>query len=124
MNTRIKAARFGFELRKLLKPISPPIDTLTFKSLWKSEWSIDFENCQRHRLVQGALRYGRLNSAGKNQWDRPKDIINRIIKYQETHNLEHLVDAANLCLLEFEEGRHPDRHFLSSDDAMHTKKLK
>ena len=114
----------GFEMRRLLKPISIE-DTRpkTFKSLWKSEWSEDFENLQRHRLVQGFFRYGGLNAHGKKSWDRVSDIIKRAKLYSETHNLEYLVDIANLCMLEFEEGKHSDRHFSSQDDATHTDEL-
>jgi len=121
----MRSMRHGFSMRKFLRPI-PEEDTrpITFKALWHSEWSSDFEELQRHRLVQGALRYGPLNAPGKPSRDRASNIIKRIQKYQEDHNLEHLVDAANLCMLEFEEGRHPDRHFSSQDDTQHTKEIK
>jgi heme-degrading monooxygenase HmoA len=116
---------FGFSMRKFLRPVQQEdTEPIIFKTLWQSEWSPDFEELQRHRLVQGALRYGRINAPGKKSWDRPSDIIKRIKKYRQDHNLEHLVDAANLCMLEFEEGRHPDRHFRSQDNTPHTKKLR
>jgi len=115
---------FGFSMRRLLKPIQyEDTNPITFKALWNSEWSHDFEELQRHRLIQGALRYGKLNAPGKKSWDRASDIIKRIELYKQGHNLEHLVDAANLCMLEFEEGRHPDRHFKSQDDIIHTKEI-
>ena len=107
-------------MRELLRPLPIPDSDITFKELWESEWSHDFEELQRHRMVQGAFRYGRLNTAGKKQWDRPRDMIKRLQKYSEDGNLEHLVDVANLCLLEFEEGLHPKRHFKSQDDVIHT----
>jgi hypothetical protein len=34
-----------------------------------------------------------------------------------------LVDVANLCLLEFEEGEHPRRHWQPTDDGEHVETL-
>ena len=86
-----------------------------------SEWSPEFEQLMRHRLLMGAFRYGKLHAIGKAKYDRPSDIIRRIKDYIETGNVENLVDAANLCLLEFEEGEHSRRHFRTQDDSKHTK---
>lgn len=121
--SRSKARGIGFTMRSLLNKIDIPEDSIVFKELWKTEWSSDFEELQRHRLVMGALRYGKLNAPGKKQWDRIPDMIARLKRYKDTHNLEHLVDVANLCLLEFEEGKHPDRHFKAQDDTKHTEEI-
>jgi hypothetical protein len=68
----------------------------------------------------GAFRYGLLNADGKTQYDRTADIIRRIESYIKSGNLENLVDAANLAMLELEEGTHPGRHFYPGDDSGHT----
>lgn len=47
--------------------------------------------------------------------------IERLGTYQQTGNKEHLVDCANLCLMEFEECHHPLAHFAAADDQHHTK---
>jgi len=57
-------------------------------------------------------------------YDTATEAKNRIDRYLEDGNTEHLVDAANMCLLEFEFGNHPDKHFESVDDGVHTKKVK
>lgn len=125
MSNRIKSCKEGFSLREFLgKDDSCFNERISLSELRKTEWSPDFEDYQRYRLIMGALRYGRINAPGKKQFDRPVDIIRRIKLYLETRNLEHLVDAANLCMLEFEEGKHPDRHFLSQDNTEHTKELR
>lgn len=85
-----------------------------------SEWSSRFEQFQRNRMLIGAYRYGRLNAQGKPRYDRCSDINRRVDLYNETGNLEHLVDIANLAMLEFEEGDHPKRHLSASDDLIHT----
>ncbi len=68
----------------------------------------------------GAYRYGLLNAQDKPEYDRCADIKRRIDEYVESGNMEHLVDVANLAMLEFEEGKHPRRHFAARDDTEHT----
>lgn len=88
----------------------------TYEELKRSEWSAEFERLMRNRLIMGAIRYGRLKAPGKPQYDRVASAIKRLAKYQETGNQEFLVDAANLCVLEFEEGIHPKKHFGAIDE--------
>lgn len=92
------------------------------EALERSEWSPRFELLMRNRLIMGALRYGLLHAPGKRQYDRVASIRRRASFYAETGNLEHLVDLANEALLEFEESRHPRRHFGAADGegAYHT----
>lgn len=99
---------------------SEPSKPVSMCELRESEWSNTFENLMRNRLVMGALRYGRIGASGKPKYNRPADCIARMKAYIETGNLEHLVDVANLCLLEFVEGDHPARHFSAADDGTHT----
>lgn len=109
-------------LRKRLLAKAGLIDVkpkLSYKDLAKSEWSPKFEQLMRNRLIMGALRYGLLHAPGKPQYDRIASIVKRLNVYKETGNTEHLVDAANLCLMEFEEGKHPKKHFAAHDDGIH-----
>ena len=92
-----------------------------FAELQKSEWSPEFEQLMRNRLIMGGIRYGFLGTKGKPQYDRIASIKKRLNQYRETGNLELLVDAANLCVCEFVEGDHPNRHFHAHDDGEHTK---
>lgn len=88
-------------------------------SLVASEWSAKFERLMRNRLLVGRFRYGRMDRADARDYDRVGSAIRRLERYQETGNQEYLVDAANLCLLEFEHGTHPKRHFEAIDDGEH-----
>ena len=101
-----------------------PKPTVSYEDLRKSEWSIEFEELMRNRLVMGALRYGRIGSKGKPTYDRISSIIKRISNYKDTGNKEMLVDVANLCLLEYVECHHPKVHFHSEDDGEHVKTIK
>jgi len=84
------------------------------------EWSNKFEKLMRNRLLFGAYRYGPMGSKDKNNYDRMKYAIEKIMEYKRTGNAECLVDAANMMMLEFEESNHPKFHFQSADDSKHT----
>lgn len=88
-----------------------PVERVDYEALKKSEWSPRFEEFMRNRLLMGALRYGRMHAKGKPDYDRLAGARKRLQQYEETGNLECLVDVANMALLEFEEGRHPNRHW-------------
>lgn len=91
-------------------------------SLAQTEWSPGFEKLMRKGLLQGAFRYGLLNAPGKPQWNRVKDAKHRLDLYMQDGNVEHLRDAANMCLLEFEEGVHPKRHYANIQEGYHTER--
>ena len=111
-------------LRERLYTIAEEIDSDNYYSLLISQWSEEFERLQRNRLVLGALRYGNIGAKGKAEYDRISCIINRSKKYKRSGNLEFIVDVTNLCMLEFVEGDHPNKHFNSIDDGEHTKEVK
>lgn len=103
----------------LQDPLPAPLPGVDIATLWKSQWSQEFETLMRNRLVMGALRYGPLGTPRKTQFDRVSSMIRRLQGYQSTGNLEMLVDVANLALVEYEEGNHPLRHFNSDDTGEH-----
>lgn len=91
--------------------------------LQHSQWSIEFEQLMRNRLLIGRFRYGLMRKQKPNGYDNIGSALKRLKLYKETGNLEHLVDAANLCLVEFVTGQHPDKHFEAADDGEHVEKL-
>jgi len=72
----------------------------------------------------GAMRYGRMRAKGKPQYDRIGRIIRDAEEYRRTGNDELLVDIANIAMLEFEEGVHPNKHFEAVDGGTHTEVAK
>ena len=94
-----------------------PAPRYSYNSLAESEWSPLFEQLMRNRLIMGALRYGLINAPNKPTYDRVASIKKRADLYKQTGNDEFLVDIANLCLLEFIEGIHPQKHFSAVDDT-------
>ena len=93
-------------------------------SLKKTERSERFETLCHNRLIMGAFRYGLLNKAGKATYDRVTSMRQRLDLYEATGNQEHLVDCANLCMLEFEEPNHANPHWSAADDGIHTQVIK
>lgn len=91
--------------------------------LVREQWSPEFEQLMRNRLLIGRFRYGRLHKQRSDAYDNIRSAIKRLRLYQQTGNLEHLVDAANLCLVEYVTGDHPERHFDATDDGEHVEKL-
>lgn len=91
--------------------------------LRKTEWSSEFENLMRNRLLMGSIRYGKMGhgSVPKNKpyYNRIESIRKRLSFFENTGNSEWLVDIANMCLLMFEERQHPNFHFESKDDEYH-----
>ena len=93
----------------------------SLEELRETEWSSEFEHRMRNRLIMGAFRYGRFHDPGKGQYDQVASIRRHLIEYECTGNLEHLVDVANLALVEYVFGSHPMRHWHAQDDSEHTK---
>lgn len=104
-------------IRERLWQLAPGLDSQSYESIKRTEWSDEFERLMRNRLIMGALRYGVMG-------DKPRKgatqkhieyIASKLDYYQATGNQEALVDIANLCLVEFRIGDHPLRHFHAID---------
>lgn len=88
-----------------------------------TEWSPKFEQLMRNRLLIGRFRYGKMSDPNKGKFDMVGSMIYRLRLYQSTGNLEHLVDVANLALVEFVHPQHPNAHFDAEDDGHHCSRL-
>lgn len=106
--------RAGIEPTRVSKP--------SLAELRKSEWLPEFEQLMRNRLVMGAIRYG-LMARTRGGYDNIESIRRRLVLYEQTGNLEHLVDCANLLMLEFKFSTHPQKHFKALDESIGAKRL-
>lgn len=95
----------------------PKLSKQDVEKLWQQQWSHEFELLMRNRLVMGAMRYGKFSEQKVSALDNIAYAIKKLAEYKMTGNLENLVDGANLCLVEFVNGKHPKRHFHSIDRA-------
>ena len=109
--------------RLLLKAGLVEYPKITLDDIFKKQWNPDFEAKMRNRLAMGYFRYGSLSDQiGRHNFDNVASIQHRLDAYQKDRNREHLVDIANLCLVEFTV--HPDYPFIAADDGVHTPKRK
>lgn len=92
--------------------------------LQSTQWSSRFEKLQRNRLIVGAVRYSTFEEKKDQQhgYDLLGSARQRLDLYETTGNQEHLVDCANLCMIEFECPTHPAPHFTAIDDGIHVQK--
>lgn len=112
-------ARVESQIRPPMRP-RPPLDELREK-----QWSPEFERLMRNRLIVGACRYETFDEKrANNQYKIMESIKDRLAKYEATGNQEHLVDCANLLMIEFECPTHTNPHFEPSDDGTHVEKVK
>ena len=94
--------------------------TQSLDDIMRSQWSDEFEALRRAAMVIGYFRYGNIHNKGV--YNNIKSAIQRLRLFQRWGNGEYLVDAANLCEIEFVQQNHPNYHFKSSDDGIHTEK--
>lgn len=104
-----------------LSELSTTKRILTYEELEKSEWSDEFIQLMRNRLILGAFRYGLFRPGEGPTKDNIKAAHKRLDLYVETGNLEYLVDASNFALAEYVESNHPKKHFHAVDDGEHAK---
>lgn len=96
--------------------VVPPLNELKL-----DQWCPEFEELMRNRLVMGSFRYGLLKNNSGSGFDSIGSALERLRLYRDTGNQEHLVDAANLCLVEFQAETHPNVHMSATDDGIHVK---
>ena len=107
-------------LDKSIRPPSKPKPPL--EKLRQTEWIPEFEQYMRNRLVMGAIRYETFQEkVVNNKYDCMEYIKRKLSDYKDTGNLECLVDAANLLMIEFAAPTHPHPHFTPLDDIGHVK---
>jgi len=93
----------------------------------EENWCGRFVELMQNRMVFGRFRYGPLRGHVA-KYDNVSSAIERLCRYRVDGNLEHLVDVANLCLIEFVRGplgygSHPNPKWNPIDDGAHTPEL-
>jgi hypothetical protein len=96
---------------------------MSLENLEKTEWCDEFEIHMRNRLLMGAFRYRPIAEQNFEHYDIIGEMKKRINKYEQTRNLEHLIDVGNFALLAFVNGRRHGEKIISIDDGEHTKEI-
>jgi hypothetical protein len=89
-----------------------------------SEISEEFIQYMRNRMLMSYYKYGPVAEAYPDKIDALASLQDRLRLYARGDaangirpgNTEYLVDAANFCMIEFMRPRHPEAHFLATDD--------
>jgi len=72
------------------------------EDILKTEFSEDFVQKMRNRMVVGFAKYGPIaRHFEQGDADALDGAINRLDEYVHTKNTEWLIDAANYCMIEF-----------------------
>lgn len=97
-------------------PRIPPYEVLK-----RTQWCNNFEDLMRARLIMGAFRYGLLTENLKlgKRFNCLDSIKRRLALYEQDHNLEHLVDIANLALCQFVQDEYHGARLTPIDDGEH-----
>jgi hypothetical protein len=96
-----------------------------YETMRRIQWSPPFIRLMRNRMILGGYRYGRVDDPTQPPRDQIRSLIHRARFYLADGNQEHLVDIANLALVEYVRGNcHPNPHFAAvDDDGYHTEEL-
>lgn len=82
-----------------------------------SEFSIEFIQGMANRMSVSFYKYGLIAEAYPAKVNAIASMKLRIKKYEETGNLEWLMDAANFAMIEYMLPRHPDAHYRATDSV-------
>lgn len=92
-----------------------PLDELR-----RTEWSREYEQVRRNRMIMGSMRYERMEAKQEgHNYDFLKSIEKRVQQYREDGNLEHMADIGNCAMLEFCYPTHPRPKWEPVDDGEH-----
>ena len=80
-----------------------------------TEFSERFVDGMKDRMAVSYFKYGKVAKAFPKKVDAVESLRLRLDAYAETGNTEHLVDAANYCMIEYMHPAHPKAHFQATD---------
>lgn len=78
-----------------------------------------FIKMMRNRMLLGSFRYGRDADPKKWRYNSLAGMRKKFLAYEESGNIEHLIDLANYCHMEYRRPSHPRAHFRAEDDHCH-----
>ncbi len=104
------------------KPPVPFTATISLAEMERLQWGEEWQRIlglMKNRMIMGGYRYGHTPLQKPREFDNIADIRRRLDKYEANGNMEHLIDAANITIIECLKGSHPNFHFESIDDGEH-----
>jgi len=87
------------------------------KKILETEFSEQFVEGMRSRMVVSFYKYGPLADAYPHKVSAVASLTDRLRKYAETKNTEYLIDAANFAMIEFMHPAVEGAFFEGTDDS-------
>lgn len=85
--------------------------TVTTTDILKRDFSEEFIQKMRNRILMSHYKYGWLSLNYPEISDAIASLKERLALYEKTGNLEHLVDVSNFAMIEYMRPRHQNAHF-------------
>lgn len=82
-----------------------------------SEFSPEFVQGMANRMSMSFFKYGLVEAAYPKLVDAIASLKTRLEKYEQTGNLEYLMDVGNFAMIEFMRPRHEKAHFKPEDSG-------
>ncbi|HEY9060968.1 MAG TPA: hypothetical protein VIO64_10780 [Pseudobacteroides sp.] len=87
-----------------------------FERILKTEYSENFDNLRKNRMVMSYYKYGLVKeNYGNKLVNSIKTLEERLELYKQTGNTEYLLDVANQAMIEFMYPQHPKPYFEATD---------
>lgn len=88
------------------------------ESILKSEYSQEFDQLRKNRMVVSYYKYGPIaENYGNKLVNAVENLEKRLQLYKETGNVEYLCDIANFAMIEFMYPQHKDAHFNNRSES-------
>jgi hypothetical protein len=81
----------------------------------ESEFSNKFVQGMADRMSMSYFKYGLVSEAYPHKVNAIESLRARLDKYEQTGNIEYLMDIGNFAMIEFMFPKHPKAHFKSED---------
>ena len=91
---------------------------------WDSEEWQHILFLMKNRMIMGGYRYGPTLLQKPREFDNIADIKRRLGLYEVEGNMEHLIDATNITIIECLKKSHSNFHFSASDDGVHAERIR
>jgi len=98
--------------------VGSEIEMSKIDDILKTEFSESFVKKMKNRMVASYGKYGPIrDNAGDGRTNVILSLKDRLRLYEETGNTEWLIDAANMCMIEFMYPQHKKAHFRATDSG-------
>lgn len=88
----------------------------SIEEILETEFNKDFVELMKNRMTISYHKYGPvISNYGSCNVDAIKSLEKRLKKYEETGNVEWLVDVANFAMIEYMCPQHKNAHFKGTD---------